>query len=474
MRKTDLTFASYLKNSIPLGLNLYLDVIPFSLTYGFLKHYEDSRLPSIMTLLISYYMFSFGYLLGFQEAISLRCAVHFARNEYQKMNDAFVRLMCVNAVTLMVSSVIIVSAGTMLKVMNLPEDVISDLGKLLIFMLPAKLIDNYSNMFKGLLISQKIFWPFQYINLVSVVVFSGSNYLLMMVYRFGLKGFIAAYSIKVTLELTMILFFLYKLSDKQLFFWPNLPRALTGYLAEFKFAMYISLSVYGEWVSVELNHIIVAIPGSLSQITAYGLCINTISYIYYIILGQVSYFRIMASIEIGKGDVIGMKHVLAKCITYGLVVMVALSIIVLLFAGRIAELYIKDPETIVLFSHAFRIYGLILFTEFLGAMMNNVIKLIRKEELQFYLGGFFFPASMFIFAFVFGYLCGLELVGVMLSYLVTTIIYTLVLVKVYFIYREGFFDLMRSGHLLEEDLEPSLCNESIEYSVNLSGNKFKR
>lgn len=451
-----LSFKTYITNAIPLGFNMYLDLIPISLSYQYLKHYKDTRLPSILTLLLSYDILAFGLLLGFAEVVEIRCCVHYSRDNYQKLNESFCRIVLINLLFLTGAIVLMWRSDVFLAVLHLPVDVKDDLVSLLRLILPAKVVNNFAGLLRGLLATQNIFWPFQYINTITLLLFISFLYVFMVGWKLSIHGFVIAYYLRIISELLLLAYFIYSYSDPRLFFWPSTSRVLKGYISELKFVLYVCLSAYGEWISLELNNVVLALSGNLSQITAYGLVINTMCYIYFVLYGQIGYFRILMSIEIGRADIPAIKHTMRRCFRHGYIIMVIFSVLVFFFSHKIVFIYTDDPETVEWFGKASLMYTFIICGDFTCAMLNNTNKMIRKEDLQFYLGGVCYPAMMLGFSFVFGYLMDLQLLGIMLSYLVTTYIYLFVLYLVYRRYSQPFFDRL----LLKEccDSTVSLSN----------------
>lgn len=447
MSDHSIPFITYVQNSFSVGFNLFLDIIPFSMTFAFLLRNKDQLLMPTLNLAISYYVFAFGYLVGIQEAIGLRCSVFFGQKNSIKFSQSFYRLAFIDGVMVLISLAITFFSYIPLNAIGLGPDLSHRVYILLLQMIPAKIIENGSNLLKGLLVSQRIFEPFNKINMISLAIFSILDIILIYFLDLGLLGFLIAYYSKMMVECFLLYSTVRSHIHEDYLIFPGFSMIFQNFGAELKYTAFVSLSQYGEWIAVELNTVLAALTGKVENIIAWGININMCQYCYFLILGMSSCLRTYASIELGKRNVEGMYDAIRSCIKNGLICMVIIFICIMFGTSYVIRIFTNDPKVLSILEVTFRMYGFVMTVDFLLTYLNTLLKMIRKEHVQFIIGAAVWPISCFGFGYFFGLCLGLENIGLMIGFFLTDILATSLLYLIFRHYEEEFNDKIRTGDL---------------------------
>lgn len=143
------------------------------------------------------------------------------------------------------------------------------------------------------------------------------------------------------------------------------------------------MSQYGEWISFELNTFLAALTHKNANILAWRLTLNICSYLYYFIQGMVICLRTYTLIEIGQFNMNGMYQINKSCIVYSIILIFFISTFFQIITPYIIGLYSNDPEVLRLLETSLRIYCFVIYIDFLYNNLNTLIRIIRKEQIQF-------------------------------------------------------------------------------------------
>lgn len=447
MYNNTIPFWTYLHNSVSVGSNLFLDIIPFSMTFAFLLRNEDKLLMPTLNLAIAFYVFSFGYLVGMQEAIGLRCSVFYGQKNHLKFSQCFYRLVLIDLLMLCVSLTLAFFSYIPFQYMGLDDELTSRVFILILQMLPAKLIENISNLMKGILVSQKIFEPFTKINLISLTTFSFLNIIMVYFFDMELIGFLISYHSKMFLECLLLYLSLRNNVAEEYLKIPEMKLIFQNFNSEIKYAAFISLSQYGEWIAVELNTVFAALTGKVENIIAWGICLNFSQYFYFFLLGTSSCLRTYASIELGKKNVEGMYQIIRSCIYNGIVFISCFFVIIMLFTPYIVRIFTNDDQVIRILEITCRGYGFVFIVDFFLNQLNTLLRMIRKEQIQFLIGMVIWPICSLSFGYIFCLYLGLENLGLIISFFLTDVIATLILYWAFRRYEDEFVEKIAIGEL---------------------------
>lgn len=418
MKIINLNFFTYTQCSFSLALNHFLELLPFTITYIFLQGDNNRLFVPILSLACSFYILAFGYLPGFEEAIGLRCSIAFAQQDYYKFVVRFWRLGFINLLMLGFSVLMVIRADALLVLLELPEGLTTHISTFCKCLLGAKIIENFSNLGKGVLIAQRIYSPFILINATSLVVFIAIDFVLVCRFRMNIYGFLIAYYAKMIVELIMVIYTVKKFSHPNLFQIPKFLDVTQGLVAETKNTCCIIFSVYGEWFADEVYTVFAARTGNLNNIYVWTLFMNLWLYIYYIIMGLNGCMRTFTSSAIG--NLSGVKRTMVQCGIYAATIIGIISILLATFSDHLASVFASDINVYSTLALCLRLYSLVIFWDCGFASLSTVAKLIEKTEIQFIVGAVIYPICSIFYGYLFCFGFGLEVIGLELGLLFTT------------------------------------------------------
>lgn len=241
-----LSFWTFTVNSLSLGFSLLLDAIPISLTFFLLLGKEDQLIVLTITLTLAFYIFAFGFLVGIQEAIGLRCPVLFGQKNHSAFSASLYRFALINGIMVSVSIVIVLSSFSILEMINIDPELSQRVYRLMLVLLPVKILENVTIILKGVLLSQKVFKPSVTINVIALLVFSCMGMLLIRYMDLEITGFTIALYSKVVTETFMLLLTIEKYISTEYLRCPSFTEIRKDFLSELKFTAFVSLSQYGE------------------------------------------------------------------------------------------------------------------------------------------------------------------------------------------------------------------------------------
>ena len=300
--KEIISFLTYGVNSLGVSLNLMVDIIPFTFSFIFLKDSENELVVPAFALLLSCFIYFYGYLVSFQETVSLRCAPHYSSQTPSEFSKMFYKMGLINLLFLTLSVILVISSKKLLIVANIKEELAEIICLVLLKTLPAKIIENISNLIKGLLMATNNFKVFHIINFLTSISFFLGIYVFIKKYQLELDGFAIAMTIKSIVELIALsIIVIWKINKKYLSLsqWRSFAE---DFLSELYFVLSIVLSNYFEVVSFFLSTLILAQTKDETIITGFTIYVDMTMYVYYLQQGCYSYIRTQLLIEIGKKD----------------------------------------------------------------------------------------------------------------------------------------------------------------------------
>lgn len=190
------TFWTYVWKSLGTAINLAFDLIPFTMFFVLLKRSHNKLVIPTLAITMSCYAYFFGYLISFQECISIRCVPYYSSGKTKEFSKYFYRLLLINLLFLSLSVICVIFSKSILLTLNIDPDIVKGTSSLLLNTLAAKIIENLNNIFKGLLISQDQFKNFYWLNIISVCTFGLSMYITIDKMDMELGGFAISFTIK--------------------------------------------------------------------------------------------------------------------------------------------------------------------------------------------------------------------------------------------------------------------------------------
>ena len=295
---------------------------------------------------MSCYVYFFGYLVSFQECISIRCVPHFSNKNKYLFRKSFYRLVIIDLMLLMISILCFLFADKILIGLNVDVKLAKATHLLLLKTLPAKIIENLNNLLKGLLISQNYFKDFHMFNFASLSVFSLCIYITMAVYGLELDGYVISFTVKVIAESILLLTYILFKIDKDYLSLPSLKELKEGFLNEIVFVATIIFTTYIEMIAFFIAFIILAQTKNNKMLAAYSIFTDLVNYFYYFQLGYTTYIRTQLLLAVGEGNNQNYKRVRRIMLCYS-VVSLSFIVVIWFFSFKyLIRLYLNDRVTI--------------------------------------------------------------------------------------------------------------------------------
>ena len=453
VRESD-SFLSYLANSVGVTINLMINVIPFTITFALLKNSKDELAIPAFSIILACYMYFYGYLVTFQETIGICCTPSFSISNPEEFSKNFYRMVIINFLFLSVSIILTVFSHHLLILANIREELVHVIYLLLLKTLPAKILENLSNLCKGLLIAMDQFKIFYIVNIITSGAFITAIYLAIKKFGFGLDGFAIALSIKAIVELICLLVIVYCKIDPVYLSLSQWRHFLDDFLSKLYFTCVIAMSTYFETIACFISTIILAQTKNENMVVSFTIYQDFALYFYYPLLGCYSYMRTQLLIAIGQKD--SQKFIRQKktFVMYSIYFTLILTGIWIIIFPYLSILYTKkrlvaEQVNITLFVHT-----PIIILNGIIVSYNGLLKIIGKEKTQFKLSLYVFCPTIIILEAFFVLVLKLDVYGCMLGALFATIAFLLSLVFAYSQYEKDFVrKLNNSIELQEEQIE---------------------
>ena len=450
----------FLVKSLGISLNLIMELIPFTITFVLLRDSKDELATSTLALTMSCFVYFFGYLMSFQEAISIRCTPFFSNNAKKLFSQEFYSIFIINLLFLAFSIILVLCSKQLLLALNIEDDLVIKINLLLLQTLAAKVIENISNIMKGLLASQNNFMDFYIINLISIFSFSIAVIAFVKWYDMGLKGFAIALTIKIVFEFIALIILVSKRIERSYLRLPNWKQIKSEFTSTLTFVLVLIIGSYFELICYFFSYVILALERNSNYITAFSLHMDIQMYIYYIQVGYVSYIRTQLLIEVGNRDKQAFISQNKKYFVYSFITSIFIIVAWLLCFEIITSMYVKNRGiselvNILLFMNTF-----IILIEFFSLTFSSYLKIIKHERKQFIITIAFLCPSIVLLQYLFVKVISLDVVGCKLGAIISLFLFAILLTITY-IYLETSF-LEQLEHLNLEENENQLEISQLE------------
>ena len=450
----ELTLWTYLKNSVQVGFNTFLDLIPITACYVILLKTSDDLTVSTLTLTISCFFLAFAYSQGFMEAQGIRCGVYYGEENRKAFGTFFYRLVMLNTFMCVCSAIFIFNSKSLLIYCNVRPKLSENVSHLLMMCLFAKAVETYLFQLKSILLSQKIFHPFFKLNFISLVNFLACALFFIYYLDMKLKGFAICLTCKILLETVMVLYFIRKYVDLSFLVRPSFAELFNGLWIDLKFIFYVSIQLYIEIMMYVAVDILIATIGKEKLIVTWGLTIDIGAYSLYFFYGNNNTIRAYLSYQIGRNDVEKYKEQRNKCLLYSLVLMLISVAIFLPLAPHIGKLYSKDKEVLDMLVTLNYILTGILPLSLYVLIFGTLLKTIGQEFLQFCIGLFINPLLTLVNAYLLLFTFEYGIIGARASYFPTGGTVLLVMVISFLFTEPKLIKRMREKRNQQNELTP--------------------
>ena len=285
----DITIPKILKKSFPISLNNCIDFLPFTIALIQFKYTNESILQEIIGLSLTYLNFSFSILAGISNIISMKCSEALGSKNINKFWSYYFFFLFLNFLILTFSIFAVLKCEVILGFLKIDFDLIQLLSPFLKKLIFVKILENFNNLIRGLLIAQKITDIFFYVNFVNFSVFLFLSSFCIVYLKMGLTGFIIAYYSKCSLEFLFLFIFL-KNKNKIDFKFPKISLIFENFWEDLKYCLYILLGTYGEWIGIDFLSYPVTLTNKKENINSFYFFFSVADYLYFFGIGLNSIF----------------------------------------------------------------------------------------------------------------------------------------------------------------------------------------
>lgn len=430
-----------LKKSLPISINYFFDILPFTITLIIFKFSNNIELQVILGLSSAYYNIVFGFLCGIQDVIGIKCSKAYGEENPSKFWTKFFVFSLINLLLVILSIFLVFNTKEILIFAKLDILLINSMVPIIINILFAKLLENFNNLVKGILIAQNITHIFFYTNLISFSLFTLSAYITILKLNLKLTGFIISFYIKVISDFIFQLIFFFKF-NKTKFYLPKISEIFSEFYKDLKYSMQILISLYGEWIGAEFLTYFATLTNKNSDINAWNFYVQIADYNYFISLGMLSIFRTYASAALGERNLKKFKKSWRKIFLTCLFLIFLVSFFCFVFSENLAKLFTSYQPTISICSKMIKLLILSAPLDYVYCTYSMLLRIIRLEKIQFYIGAIFFPILMAFFGWILCVYLQLGVLGLVYAWLIASFLICLVVVFIYYIRIGKFFDIV--------------------------------
>ena len=444
-----LTIFEILTKSLPISLNIIIDYLPFTITMIYFKILNKPENQEIIGLATTYFTFFFGFFVAIQDVIGINCSKELGKKNYRGFWSKFFVYLFIDLFLIFISSLFVLFSKQFLILIKIKESIVVQLSSFLIKLLYAKILENLSICLKSILIAQKIAEFFIYLSIINFLVFFLSSYLTIMVYKLGLNGFIISFYLKTIIELLILLIMTYKFSNVD-FIYPKFKEIFKDFWEDFKYCLFILFGVFSGFLSFELLTYYVALTGKRENINSWCFVLIYVYYVYCCNVGFYSTFRTYGSIAVGEKNQNKYNSIWKKVFWTGQVFVGIVNLFGFIFSKNIAGIFSNDKKTLEITSNLIQLWFFIRPIEYLNVQFGISLRIIKLENIQFYLTAFGQTSFSMFFAYFFYTYTDFENYGFVLAWTLVEIFSSIIQMIVYFCNVENFFKKIQKE---ENDIE---------------------
>ena len=356
-----------------------------------------------------------------QDVIGINCSKELGKKNFRKFWAKFFIYLYINFGLVFIGIIFVLFSKSFLNFLKLKQNIIKLLSPFLIKLLIAKIIENFNICIESILIAQKIAEIFIFTNIINLSVFIFTSYITIMVYELELNGFIIAFYCKVITELLLLLIILYKYSNIN-FIKPKFKEIIEDLFSDIKYSFFIIFSVFGSYFSFELLTYFVVLSGKIENINSW--CFYMI-YFYYLLCSNFGFyatFRTYTSIAIGEKDYNKYKKIWKKVFWAAELFNIFTNTLGYIFSDNIASIFTNDKKTLEITSNLIKACLFIRPLQYGCAHFASSLRVIKLENMQFYIAVFFLSSFSLLFSYLFYCFTDLENYGYALAWFLVVIL----------------------------------------------------
>lgn len=389
-KKTMRVMARMVASGVVLSTtNLSMQLIQ-SLAMILLNLMQDNSSQATLGLALSFnVIFYFGFFLAFVEKLGIDLSKSFGASNYRENKKVFTQgLLTASLWVLILLTPIFMAGGSILKFMNIEENMASRVQALLPLMLIANVVELAGDIFRNFCMAQGHENVFGKTSIVAMMVALAFETFFILVLELGAGGFFLAKLLFESFALCIAIWVYLRRTDPKTRGFVSFREALPGLghfnLVSFKFAM----GNYTEFIGYELTSYFVFLSKNESHIAAYSSIMNFMTMFYSV--GEIFAVvcRTRMNLLLGKGLWKAAKNLYILFVASVFLFGCCLSLLFFLLRDKLSALYAgTDPEMKATFETLFLTYcavipsDLTMITVFVGVKTIGYINCLLLTNI---------------------------------------------------------------------------------------------
>jgi MATE family multidrug resistance protein len=249
-----------------------------------------------------FFIFFFALLTALLDKFSIDMALAFGEKNYGKIKNTMSKSLLVCMVLLVFLTIpMMLFASPILRAIAIEEEIADNVQYITRLGIPMMIIVTFSEYLKGFCLSQGYEKPFGYSVLITLPPVIAANYVLMIKYDYGIKGWMLTKTVQelFLLGVTLVVYFKTEPAARGLC---SLKETLQDFGSFFYQAMKYMFGIYVECLAWELNGYFIALSGSTDQIAAYYCIVNVSGICFCIGFAFALICRTRMNILVGIGE----------------------------------------------------------------------------------------------------------------------------------------------------------------------------
>ena len=390
--------------SIPNILNLITISVVSSINILYISHNTDPNLSGVAvgglgtaTTWIS--LTASLVFIGLNTGFSAITAQAFGSKNYELVGLYLHRAIILRVIIFFFSFFLLLFSEQILTTIGIPAQSTAYAGTYCRYAIPGVFMLSLSETLKSYIISQSIFRPLFYFQLIGTLTHWGCCHVFVHVLRMGIIGAAYAFDLSQTVILILTIVYLLKWNPNKESFFGFRKESFSKLWWQFSKEAQIAIFMYVEWIAYELILILTGLLGEM-EMQSFIVFLNITSFLYMPGAGIGITLSTYVGNAMGEGSILNVKKYM-KSAALLWVILTFLSIIPMISLADIAVgWYTEDEKLIKAAAGLMRVYAVYYAQDIGQVFAIAVIKGIGKERV----GTKIFISTLYGLGFLPGYL----------------------------------------------------------------------
>ena len=249
-----------------------------------------------------FFIFFFALLTALLDKFSIDMSLAFGEKNYAKIRNTMSKSLLVCIILLVFLTIPMMAfASPILQAIAIQEDIANNVQIITRMGIPMIILVTFSEYLKGFCLSQGFEKPFGYSVLLTLPPTIAANYVLMIKYDYGIKGWMLTKTLQEAflLLVTIVVYFRTEAASRG---FCSLKETLENFGSFFYQALKYMVGIYVECLAWELNGYFIALSHSTDQIAAYYCLVNVSGICFCIGFAFALICRTRMNVLIGIGE----------------------------------------------------------------------------------------------------------------------------------------------------------------------------